>query len=224
MTKMEIATLFGWTCDTLVRQAFSKAAKDCESIRKKKGQGGRNCSIDYTLEEALIALPNIKHWNPVMQRFLIENFIHRDNTFVPLPKKLNYHQLGFIFLYDNHRHPTVCANCTYMIAKSFNTVYSKQYPFCTFYNVFLNKAKPTRNIYKDCCSTYRETKSNPLIFTKTGVFPRNQIKLDGSYYSIEKDVTNNMLGISSSEFKSKRQKGEPITILKDIFSDGSDSE
>lgn len=219
MTKMEIATLFGWTCDTLVTQAFSEAAKNCESIRKKKGQGGRNCSTDYTLEETLIAMPHYRYWNPVMQRYLIENFIHRDVDFVPLPKKLNYHQLGFIFLYDTYRHPVVCANCTYMVAKSFNTAYSKQYPFCTFYNVFLNKAKPARNIYKDSCSTYKETKNSPLIFTKTGVFPRNQIALDGSYYSVKSNIANNMLGISSSEFKSKRQKGEPIVILKDMFSD-----
>lgn len=85
-----------------------------------------------------------------------------------------------------------------------NHVGSGLHPFCTFYNCFLNKVKPYRDIYKSHCVTYMKGNKTPLVWTSIGVFEYYRLwAKDGNFVILP---SNETLGIKNSEFKSKRKK------------------
>lgn len=218
MTKRELSDFFGNKYTDCVGRCFIYSEAECESIRNKKGHYNKNMEVDYTLEETLLALSHFKEANPfygkyaptpAMIQLLKENFIHRDKPYKLKEKKikLTNDQHNFITKYIRYHFFSACVCCTFIEARNMNRIGNPS-PYCTFYNCFLNKVKPKRNIYADYCETFYRRKK-PLIFTSEGVKTLDDI--------LKKKVNNDMLGIPQSVFKSKRKRGEPIVILKDGF-------
>lgn len=218
MTKRELSDFFGNKYTDCVGRCFIYCENICESIKQKKGHYNKNMEVDYTLEETLLALSHYKEANPRFAKFaptpamiqlLKENFIHRDKPYKLKEKKikLTQDQQVFIYLYNTRHYYSVCVCCAFLDARNMNRIGNPS-PYCTLYECFLNKIQPRRNIYQDCCSSFRRSQT-PLTFTSEGV--KTIDELNG------KKINSDMLGIPQSSFKSKRKRGEPITILKDGF-------
>lgn len=228
MTKNEMAAFFGYKDQKLFHYCFKDAEAECESIRNKKGHYNKNMEVDYTWEETEIALKYFGNHSilkdrgfgmtPAMKQVFKENFIHRDLPYKMKEKKikLTSEQRSFIYLNlknvsEFHTNLRCCASCAFCEARTMNRVGVKPSPYCNFNGCFLNKVLPRINIYKDHCELYQPIRKSPLIFTPDGVFSIQELTL--------KKVKDDMLGIPQSKFKSKRKRGEPITIIKDGFKD-----
>lgn len=220
MTKREIADFFGWKAVVDLNKAFVAAEPYCESLRIKKGHYNKNMTVDYTLEETLIALehitPRIKI-TPIRIRLLKEAFIHRDLPYVKKQKKITipYQAKNYLYLKRIMGRPVVCCcNCQYMIPKTPNRPDQKRQPYCNFHQYLLNKKLPKINIYMETCPFYVATENRiATIFTSAGPVSEENIS---NFYDVKLD-NSTMMGIPNSDFKSKRKRGEPVIILKDGF-------
>lgn len=222
MTKNEMKDFFMFSHMTKIAKAFKLAEQDCPSILQKKGHYSKMVEVDYTLEECLAAikyLPNIDYGctiTPAMIQVFTETFIHRDTPIKVKHKeiKLNTHAKDWLYIKRIKKfRKQACCCCMFLILKTPNAAGRKPTPFCTFYDCFLNKVKPKRDIYKDRCPTFKMDwgKHVPILTTNGYV---SEFMIDRHF----KVKTNNkMMGIKQSEFKSKRKKDEPIVILKDAF-------
>ncbi|MCQ2086516.1 MAG: hypothetical protein MJZ37_00370 [Bacilli bacterium] len=222
MTKKEIATLFGWKCVTAVNEAFVKAESKCQSIKDKKGHYNKKTSIDYTLEETLIAMDCLRSkmtFTPMMKRYLIENFIHRDTPYALKEKPLHIPREVRHFIYwwgISEGRLQVCVSCGYFAVRTPNKQNAKPQPYCTFYERYFNHLTNKINIYKQKCPTYIKSNTTPYVFLETGPVLVDQVDRDNKKLLPAPVKT---LGFDQSAFKSKRKKNEPIIILRDAFED-----
>lgn len=211
MTIKEIAKVLGYSYRA-INYAFSDAeagnTKEAESLRGRKEKSTKIKVADYTLEESLYALTYMPTFTNMQKVLLIENFIHRDKPFVDTRVKrvtLNKSARQFIGLYKlSNGAPKVCSTCAYLKARKIRKIGSHYSPYCNLYNVFLNKAKPYRDIYRDRCECYEKSEKEPLIFNKQGI-----VDLD-----IDENVKPTILGYDPAILKTgKTKKGEPINLL-----------
>ena len=214
MTKREIAELCGWTSVTIINRAFKEAEKECPSIKAKTGHYNKIRSVDYTLEEFLIASKYITNatYTPVMEQYIIEHFIERPVPFKEREQKpdISKDVKNFLWQYAKYGHRwKSCVTCAYVTPRTFEGTLRKERPYCTFYECFLHKVKPKRNVYFDYCPTFMKTDKEPFIYTPSGAV----------LFSNYKKKDTSMTGTPQSAFKSKREKNEPIYILKDVYSE-----
>ena len=218
MTQKEIAEYLGLRSVTLVNSAFKKAEKESPTIAAKVKQYNRLKSRDYTKEEFLIALKYFDLDRMVltlpMIQFFLENYIERDTPYKEKKKRslLTASERRFIDFYRlrgrEYQHKC-CANCLYITPRGFEGVVRYERPYCMFYECFLHKVKPKRDIYFDYCPTFRKSNREPYLYLQTGPVLVSQYGKENT----------SMAGIPQSEFKSTRAKGEPIYILRDCFED-----
>lgn len=220
MTKREIADFFGWKAVVDINKAFVAAEPYCDSIRIKKGHYNKKISVDYTLEETLIALEHISDkvaLTPIMIRLLKENFIHREQPFCEKTKELKWPYQAKQFLYLKRVKKIdvkCCSTCTFLEPRCPNREFQRPQPYCKVHEHFINKSKPRIDIYLECCGFYKkEYVRHPVIFTEIG-------PVDIYYINYKNQIRPNsskMLGIPQNNFKSKRKRNEPVIILKDAF-------
>lgn len=130
--------------------------------------------------------------------------------------KIDYHAKNWLYVKRvKHKRLMVCADCMYLTLKAENRVGCTPVPYCTFYDVFLHKVKPKRNIYEDRCPTHQiDWGKHVPIKTSEGYVSEFDITKD---FKVRQNKGKKFYGIKNSEFKSKRNRGEPIVILKDVF-------
>lgn len=209
MTKREIAECLGY-CIELVSKAFDLAAKNNKDMAEKSKHYSKMKPVNWTLEETLEAMPYLPSWTPMMKQYLIEHFIDRPGMFhnkwqdrkIKLPAAAK----DFMFLWKSHglkNKLKVCNCCTYCVPNQINKPGQKPKPYCNFYGVFLNKVHV--NVYRDSCPTFEPAGEDvlPIIWE----YPSNM--------NIYGEVSTKTLGIDNSEFKSTREKGEPIVLLSE---------
>lgn len=213
MTLNEIGKLLGYPYPD-ISACFSKAGKEegfiAENIRQKKGKSTKNKMIDYSLDEALFAMKHLWRFTEMQKQILKENFIERKEQYLYKDKKkVKYSRdaRNFMSLLKMAHGPRkVCATCTYLSPRKINKPGSKDSPYCNFYNCFLNKSLPKRNIYQDRCESYEFTSADPLVFSEDGY-----VNVD-----IHGNIINKTLGIDNSRFTTGRTPaGEPIILLRD---------
>lgn len=218
MTIKEISIMFN-ADRSLISKGFKKLERERPEISKRK-TNTENAAANYSLEECISALNLVDNYRftPMMSRWLKEHFIeHPGLRYKEMPKiKISQSARCFLFFYNGYHNYECCITCAYFYPKQMNHKGSGLHPYCSFYESFLNKVKPYRDIYKSKCPTFMKGNQTPVIWTSVGVFPYNRIKADNGNFIILPD--NRTLGIENTEFKSKRKKGEDITILKDAFS------
>lgn len=220
MTQKEISLLLGYDNIVIVNNAFREATKIYPEIAAKNQKNRDKYSIeaDYTIEECLLALPFISYWNPMLSRYLKEHFMEgtpelKNRHYVKLDYPARHCISQYAFGYEAH----CCCNCEFLVARSFNKAFSRLYPYCSWYEVFLNKYRPKINIHFDRCPTYIKSDRPPLILTSDGLYPITQIEKTEYGYLVKENKT--MLGIPNDKFKSSHKKGEPIVILKDMYAE-----
>lgn len=219
MTKNEIAEFFGYCHMTHVAKAFRKAEEECPSIKQKKNHYNKNNEIDYTLEETLIAMKYYeKSYNPCMERMLIEHFIHRDTPVKTKHKKVKVDSEASRWLFACrvlHTFQPICASCAFFSLKQPLKQGVGVQPYCNLFDCFIKKVNPKTNIYKDRCPSY-EIGSTTNVYIKTSIGYFKQSDFD-ERLKLKQFTDDSMMGISQSEFKSKRKRNEPIVLLKDAF-------
>lgn len=218
MTQKEIAEYLGLKSDRVVWDAFKKAEKESQSIAAKVKQYNKMKSRDYTKEEFLIALKYFDLSKMVltlpMVQFVLDNYIERNTPYKERKKRnlltlserkfLDFYKLG-----NNKKRNRCCVNCAFITPRGFEGVVRYERPYCMFYECFLHKVKPKRDIYFDSCPTFRKSNKEPYLYLQTGPILVSQYGKENT----------SMAGIPQSKFKSTREKGEPIYILQDCFED-----
>lgn len=216
MTIKEIAVLFGCS-HWYIYKIFEETNSIHKSMAAKKGISRRDAAIDYTYEECVYAFENAKerHVTPMMLVYLEEHFIHRTTSTGKLPKplKLSTSARTFLFYYPSYRMYKACVTCAYFNPRSMKIKGSKLNPYCSFYECFLNKVKPYRDIYKSTCPTFVWSNKVPTVWTNVGPVKVNRIKRVSSQFFLRQE--NEVLGIKLDKFKGKRKPNEPIILLKD---------
>lgn len=213
MTIRELSQFFNCSFANIFKfyeKALQGEGEIADRLRKKAGTSNKRFVVDYKLDEVCYILKYNAVFTPMIERFLIEHFIHREEQYIDKrkkPFKLSGDIGNFVFMCKNGaRYPKACASCAYLLAKKMNKVGSRFSPYCNFYNVFLNKALPKRNIYKDYCPTYVRTEKEPLVFFK------NVTNLD-SYGNI----SSTTLGFDNSVFTTgSTKKTESIKLVKEV--------
>lgn len=221
MTAEEIAQFLG-VSRSLILKCFKAAEPGMKSIKEKSSFiRTRTLLLDYTIEEAVYALSNYPRitFTPMMSRYLKEHYIQRDSPIVRKEKKVSIcsSARSFMLFYRMYHNFTCCVTCAYFSARQMKKAGTKPAPHCDFYNSFLNKVKPHRDIYKSQCPTYARGKKEPIIWTNIGPFPLHRIYVGKGFVKILPD--NTTLGIDNSKFGYKRKTSEPIRIIKDMFSE-----
>lgn len=189
MTKKELAELFCFSI-SMINRMFKFAEKvdtlDGRNIKAKNGHSTKIKVIDYTYNECELALGFLPHYTPMMKMLLKENFIKRDSNYYE--KKNTKPSLKrparlFLYLWEQSKHNRkVCASCIYITARKPNHPQWNFMPYCKLYSVFLNKCRPPRNIYQDCCTSYEKTDKFPLIFQKNGaIFNPNTTPVQANF-------------------------------------------
>lgn len=220
----EISEYLGWSSDTIIRTAIRYACEDYPQLRQK--EYSRIKSRDYTLEEFLIIceyLPIVREkssltgfiFTPAMKAFVIDNFIHRKSpSKIAEPKhKMPVEINKFLYFYKcNKALWKSCVTCIYLAPRVPKGTLQKEKPYCTFYECFLHKAKPKRNIYFDKCLTFRRSYKSPYLFLENGAVREKDFQ----------KYKTDMAGIEQANFISKRPEGEPMYTLMDIFSEVPD--
>lgn len=207
MTKNEFAKLFGFSI-IKVNWFFSFAGQKNENIERKRRAGCQLKPANFTLEECDQALRYFDRFTEPMSLILKDNFIDHPGDFVDKrnPIKLTQEELHFIYLYNHyHRIFTCCNTCQYCISNTINKAGSRPSPYCNLYGYFLRKKQV--NVYKDHCESFELDREHwPVIWNKT---------VPSNYNPFTKQYTEaKILGFDKSVFKSKREPGEPITLLR----------
>ena len=227
MTMAEIQEFFGFKTVNAVSNRFRLASKEHPEIKAKMGTSTTRVVPDFTLEECLTAFQyNIKdnfQFTPAAIVLFKEAFIQRDTPMKIKQKqpRLTQSQKSFIRSYQYFRNRSNviierCATCRYFKAQTMNRTGARPSPFCSFYNVYLNKALPKRDVYMDKCPTFLLNYAMPIIITPQGIY--KVFDFNSRCILKQRKEDSSMLGIEQSAFK-KRKRGEDVIILKDAFSD-----
>ena len=212
LTKKEIAKCLMYS-EIYINRLFEKATPTHKGLQEKKGHYSKMKAINYTLDECLYAMSFNPFWNPMMEQYLRENFIHRDGTCfdrTQIKKTLNRDARQFLWIYKHLKETRntlikVCNTCAYCIPKLLNiTGVTQERPFYNFYNTYLFKHKI--NVYKDRCESFCPSEKEPRIWEKG--FPTN-INLYG-------DADKKILGIDPSVFISERPRDEDIYLVSEV--------
>lgn len=213
MTKYEIAELLHIHIND-ISTSFAEAERRNPNLAAKANSYSKKQRPDFTIDEVIEGLQFCPYVTPMSIRYLKEHFVTRESGYQyrkskSKKNKLNEDARKFIWRYHAENWKcNSCVTCIYLIPKAMNRVGLKGSPFCTFYNIFLNKTKDKMNIYQDRCDTFiRNKTSEPFIFTPSGPMLISKIG----------KVNTDLMGIDQSEFTSKREKGEPLIVLKDAF-------
>lgn len=216
MTINEISKLLGYNHRTVYdvfEQAKKHESKIGIDIKNKLNMTKRNKSVDWSFEEADFAMSFLPTYTKMSSQYLKENFIKRNNDFLFRPTektKLSYDEKLFLYRYLAwHKQVYCCNTCHYIRARRENKAGSKFHPYCEFYTVFLNKALPKRNVYKDSCPSYKFSTKEPFMWNAYG--PQN--------INIYLKNNNRTLGIDNSEFTSEKSDNNVIILLNEHHSE-----
>lgn len=204
MTRQQIAEVLGVHVNR-IHAAFENAIKEHNELdlydSKKNNQKGYG--TDYTLEEVLLAMSYYRDGTGLSE---LEKAMITDDFSMRPKEKIK--AIGIEgteeFLEKIKRYPKLhcCSTCAYCIKSSMRNRKPTMKPYCKLWERFLHRINA--NPYRDYCKQWEYSGKEPLIFY-TADSPSN--------VDIYGNIKNEVMGVDSSNFKSKGDSGKLVTDI-----------